>query len=305
MHREQLEYFARAYRHQSFIIAAEQVPMSAQGLAKAIHALETELGVPLFVVDTNGRRCPTAYADELMVFVGSFQHDYQHLLRSLERIRAQENNEIRLGSSLGILGVLGPDFLKGFTAAHPKITVVYNELADALCEAKLVDGSYDLAFTLAPFTEKFVTTALRSYGIYFWVNRSDALSQSKTLRLEDLGGRVVSIPGKDFKVYRTIIEEACLRGHSPAEVMPSSEIFWIYDFVVKNKGIGFTTEPLTNLSAFCSHEDVVPVFLEGVTWDFGISYLPSHCLTPSEQQLYNYCVSYAQQLSPSSVNAGS
>ena len=42
---EQLNYFELAYEERNFSAAARRVPCSPQGLTKAIHALEKELGV--------------------------------------------------------------------------------------------------------------------------------------------------------------------------------------------------------------------------------------------------------------------
>ena len=290
MYREQLEYFALAYRFQSFAVAAEHVPMSAQGLAKAIHALEVELGVVLFTLSERGHRLPTAYADELIVFVNHFATDYRRLQHALSRVRAQEGNIIRLGTSLGILGLFGPDFLNRFHAARSDIKVVYNELPDDLCEAGLREGVYDLAFTLAPYEERFVTTELYSSEICFWVHRKDPLSQKKSMALKDFEGRAVAIPGRDFKCYRNIILACEQIGIKIAQVVPSSEIFWIYEFVASGKGVGFSVRHLVELSIFKSRKDIAVLTLEGVTWSFGISYLPTHRLTSAEHQFYDYCI---------------
>ena len=53
MYREQLEYFALAYRLGSFSAAAKRVPMSPQGIAKSVRSLEGELGVTLFEAAAN------------------------------------------------------------------------------------------------------------------------------------------------------------------------------------------------------------------------------------------------------------
>ena len=68
MNTNQIDYFLKAYRERSYTAAAKLVPMSAQGLTKAIHSLEGELGIPLFENDANGRIKPTPYAEEFKVF---------------------------------------------------------------------------------------------------------------------------------------------------------------------------------------------------------------------------------------------
>ncbi len=54
MHSEQLRFFKLLYQIRNASAAARLIPMSPQGLMKSIRSLETELGVPLFIIDKNG-----------------------------------------------------------------------------------------------------------------------------------------------------------------------------------------------------------------------------------------------------------
>ena len=68
MNSEQLKYFELTYQERNYSAAARMVPVSPQGLTKAIRALEKELGVTLFEPDSNGMPQPTPYAQELYEF---------------------------------------------------------------------------------------------------------------------------------------------------------------------------------------------------------------------------------------------
>ena len=48
-----LQYLEALYQNRSFIKAAEQIPMSTQGLRKAIHSLESELGITIYTTMKN------------------------------------------------------------------------------------------------------------------------------------------------------------------------------------------------------------------------------------------------------------
>ena len=63
-----MDYFLKAYQERNYTAAAKLVPMSAQGLTKAIHSLEGELGVPLFTAGDGGKVNPTPYAEEFRAF---------------------------------------------------------------------------------------------------------------------------------------------------------------------------------------------------------------------------------------------
>ncbi|NTU89961.1 MAG: LysR family transcriptional regulator [Actinobacteria bacterium] len=291
-----MKYFALAYQTHSFSAAAERVPMSVQGLAKAIRSLESELGVTLFITDKNGARIPTLYADELYQFSRTWDSGYQILQESILRIRAHEKHEIRLGTSLGIIGLFGPDFLNTFHQEHPDILVTYSETNDAICDEALLRGSYDLALILSPYPKDFITTELYSEPVYFWVRADNPLSAKKSLTLDDLSGCSIAIPGRGFKCYESIITACIARGAEPKEVIASSEIFWLYEFALSGRGIGFTLPHLANLPFFSKEDSIVSIPLEDVSWHFGISYLPSHSLSKPEQLFYDHCIAYSKKL---------
>jgi DNA-binding transcriptional LysR family regulator len=296
MYSEQLDYFALAYHAHSFSVAAGKVPMSTQGLTKAIQKLESELGVSLFTQDSCGARVPTPYADELMRFVKIYSQSHDHLFERFERIRAQEHHTIRLGASLGIMGMLGDTFIEGFHARYPDLHVIYNEFPDAVCEAGLRAESYDLALTLAPYSEGMATTPLYSSDVWFWVNRANSLSNKKRLILSDLEDQIIVIPGKDFKCYHSIIGSCEEQGIKPKNVVPSSEIFWIYEFVLNGRGVGFSVDHLVALALFRQSDSVIALPLENMSWNFGLSYLSQHRLSEEEQFFYDYCVEYCQKI---------
>ncbi len=296
MNREQLGYFIVAYQLRSFAEAAARVPMSVQGFNKSIRTIETELGVTLFENDGHGMRAPTAYADELYKFAEKFESDYEMLLDEFDRVRSQERNVIRLGTSLGIIGLLGPDFLTNFHANHPNIRVEYDEIPDILCDKRLVQGAYDMTLMLYPYEESAVTTELYSSKICFWVRDDDVLTKKERISPADFAGRAIAMPGKEIKVYWRILAACEQAGIELEDISTSSEIFWIYNHTLCGKGPGFCVEHLIQLPVFARDEAIKSIPFDDMKWRFGVSYLPTHRLTSAEQTFYDYCVAYAQGL---------
>ncbi|WP_180326472.1 LysR family transcriptional regulator [Raoultibacter phocaeensis] len=301
MYTEQLDYFMLAYRLRSFSAAAKQVPMSSQGLTKSIRALENELGVTLFVVDANGGLKPTPFAEELAPFATQFEENRKRLAESFERIRARERHEIRLGTSLGIIGLLGPDFLESFHSANPDIRVTVNEDSDDVCEKNLARGAYDLAFTLAPYNPDFETEKLFATRVCFWVPSCDDLAQKRALSVADLAGHTIAIPGKDYKCYRSLLSTCQADGIEISEIVPSSEIFWLYEYALHGNGLGFTIEPHTKLAMFQTSDAVVALPCEGLSWRFGISHVKSRNLTPHEEAFRDYAIEFARTIAQGGI----
>ena len=169
MNGEQLRYFELAYRERNFSAAARLVPCSPQGMAKSIHALEKELGVPLFDTDEEtGLPTPTDYAHELFEFAAVYDSNLRLLRESFARIRGSERAQIRLACSLGVIGALGPEFLAGFAERHPNIELTYWEAADAQCERALLEGERDLGLVVGPYAPGMTVRELYRCPMYFW-----------------------------------------------------------------------------------------------------------------------------------------
>lgn len=282
-----MEYFTFVYQARNYSAAARMIPMSPQGLAKSIHSLESELGVSLFI-DVNGALTPTPYADTFLKYVNTWEQNHLMLKEEFDKIRAKEHHEIRLGTSLGIIGFIGTDFITTFEKKHPEISIVYNELNDTYCEEGLLRGTYDFAFTLAPYKKEFVTKELYATQVYLWINLKKSKSLSDKLSIEDLRDKSIAMPGKDFRIYETIMELCRSKGITLHEVYASNEIFWLYEYASQGKGFAFTLPHLMDLSVFAHNEDVTALPLDGVCWRFGISYVSSRQLLPHEKLFFEH-----------------
>ena len=296
MNSEQLKYFELTYQERNYSAAARMVPVSPQGLTKAIRALEKELGVTLFEPDSNGMPQPTPYAQELYEFTEVTSSNLRLMREAFNRIRGQELHELRLGCSLGVMGALGPDFLDGFRAMRPDVRVSYWETNDALCDEGLVHGNYDLALAVLPCSPEFQSVSLYKCPLYFWVNAADPLAHKDSLVLEDLRGYDLALPGEGFKCFDALCRLNEERSLDLGRIFEMSEIFQLYEFAARGRGVGFTARHHVNLSVFAHDDSVVAVPLAELSWGFGIERLRTHALDNAEQAFWNWCVSYAKRL---------
>lgn len=288
MMQDKYDYFMLAYDSPSFSAAAGKVPMSPQGFAKAVRNLERELGVPLFAVEEDGTRRATPYADELYEYAKRMRAERNLLASAFERISSSGYVELRIACSLGVPGLLGSGFLDGFLKQHPDVSITLNEMPDSMCESVLRDGLYDLALTVTSPVDDFDSHELYSSPVSYWVRNDDPLSERAVLELEDLAQRHLAIPGDDFKCYRDLVGRFEREGVRPPEIVKYSEIFWIYEFVLRGEGIGFTLPHLAALEVFKGSEAVVAVPARGFIWGFGVSHLKAHTLGPREEYLIAY-----------------
>ncbi|MDR1357859.1 MAG: LysR family transcriptional regulator [Coriobacteriales bacterium] len=292
MRSEQLEYFVSVYREQSFARAARKIPITPQGVIKAVRALEKEFAVPLFTSGKGQTLRPTPYADELFELATLFHDKLEALETSFAHMRSRERREIRMGLASGIPGFLGSDFLTGFKTQHPEITVVADEVPDVACDEGLLQEKYDLALTILPTKGALDTLPLYSCAIGVWVHARSRLARKEAVEIADLARHRLATPGKGFKSYDAITAQCLDRDIVPRELITTTEMFWIYEFVRCNRGMGTNTEHLLSVPAFCADAEVLSLPFEDLRWSIGLSKRTSRNLDYAETALYNYCVAF-------------
>lgn len=296
MNTEQFRYFAILYDGLSYPTAAKKIPMSTQGLIKAIRKLQLDLGVELFTQNETGALTPTSFADELINYVRGWSKDWECLLESFDRVRAQEQHMVRLGASMGVLGLFGPAFFSELKRLHPDITVNYQEGDDDKTDTGLRDGLFDLAVTLYPYDDHFITTELFSTPIAFWVHKNDPLSRQVSISVQDLQRRSLAWPSKGYKIYETINEKCSEQDVKLLNIYESEQMFVIHDYVRRGEGLGFTLPQINAHSAFSGDENTVCVPSEDIILRCGLSRLPTRVLSPHEQRFYDFCVTHTRYL---------
>ena len=296
MNTEQLHYFELAYGERNFSAAARRVPCTPQGLTKAIHALEKELGVTLFNIDpATGSPVPTDFAHELFEYVCVMNSNRRLLADSFDRIRGQEHRLIKLGCALGIIGALGPEFLGGFKALHPNVDVDYHEANDRSADDCLERGDADLGLGIAPYRDGFIYRELYRCPVYYWVRRGHPLWGRDVLSYEDLAGCDVAIPGAGFKCHDRLLERTSKAGAKLGQVFEMSEIFQLYDFAENGKGLGFSVEHLVRLPIFNRNDDVRAIPVDDEGWGFGVQRTATHALGEAEAAFWSWCCDYCAQ----------
>jgi len=275
--------------------------MTLQGLIKAIKSLEQQYDVPLFIADENGVLVPTNYADELYGFAEKWDQNSIALEESFNRIRSLENHMIRLGSCLGIMGNLGSPFLEGFKRLNPDIAIQYGEHSDFSCDKGLLLGSYELALTMAPFDQSFITMEMFSDNFIFWINKKNPLSmKTEGLHLEDLRNQNIAIPGEGYKCYDTFIMRGNCEGINFGRIFQTAEMFQIFGYALYDHGIGMGIESLTDLEVFQKEEVVAIPYLDA-KWRYGLSHLSAHTLTSIEQRFCEYCLDFSKRSQGSGI----
>lgn len=291
MNSNQLRYFSVVYEKRSLSAAAKAIPMSHQGLAKALDKLESELGVVLF--NTVGHSLsPTRYADSLYDFGQECAQLHQKMCNEFAKIDALTKGELHLGASTGVFGFLGEGFVKGFLAANPGIKIVELELPDLLCDDTLENGSFDLALTVYPFDDRFSTMEMYRCDRCVWVSVADPLASRESLTFKDLQGYTLATMGPSFKNYTDLTSILEREGIEPTSIECAAEMLWLYKHAGQAGRATFTVPHIVEF--FRDNHSIVGKTIIGIPWGFGISWRKGHTLSESERLFVDYCLLYSK-----------
>ena len=279
---ERSNYFMLAYDAPNFSAAAAQVPMTPQGFTKVIKNLERDLGVPLFETDEHGVRRPTAYGDEYYQYAKHLQSARTQLESSFQRISNEGRINLNVACAVGIPGLFGADGIQGYSEKNANVSISFSELPDALCDSLVRGGFFDVGITIQP-TEGLSSVNLTSSPAMIWVNTDDPLSSRESLSHEDIMGRRIAMPGKDFHVYDILLRGFEERGLDTPDIVEYAEMFWTYYFVISGKGLGWTLPHLAKLDIFTSADNVVAIPFEGFSWQVCFTWPEGRTLTTRER----------------------
>ncbi len=291
----QIDYFMKAYDERSYTAAAKLVPMSAQGLTKAVHALEGELGVPLFRAAEGGKVSPTPYAEEFRAFCLEWRDARDRMQAAFRRLDGQASETIRLAASIGSFSLLGMDLISGFRKEREGVDVCCDDLPDLKVEEALRDGSDTLGITVLPTGDGLATVPLASCDRYVWVSADDPLAARGEVCIRDLEGRSVALVGPTFKNYGLLLDALDREGVRVADITTLSEMTWLHQFAKSGSGVAFTARSV--LPLYEDDRDVVALLFRGMPYEVGISWLATHRLTDAEEAFVAACRRRGTELS--------
>lgn len=289
-----LQYFATLYRTLNYSKSAKIIPITYQGLKKAIRALEQELDVRLFEQGANNDLIPTEQADMLYERIRLWNLDTRRLEESLAAVSFSQRKVVRLGTTDGTHGYFGLGMEEAFAAEHPSLTLKVVEYADLIIDQALLDCEFNLALTVAPFNPAFETTTLASTPYIAWVSKEHRLAGREKLLPEDFDGETLITLDTNVKIPEHFQNLFDRMGVQLRSTIDCSEVIWIYIYALENCGLGLCVEHVGD--ALLGNEGVVAIPIEcDASWTFGVSHLRDHVLTEDEQAVVDFLVRRAAE----------
>ena len=147
MQLQQLRYFVAVAELRHFTRAAERVGVAQPSLSKQIHALEAELGTPLF---ERAEVSLTAAGDALLPIAQRILADVDAAHREVQDLIGLRRGRVRLGATPSLCVSLVPGLLRPFHDRHPGVELHIHESGSQDLVRELGRGELDLALVVRP-----------------------------------------------------------------------------------------------------------------------------------------------------------
>jgi DNA-binding transcriptional LysR family regulator len=146
---QQLVYFVAVAETLHFTKAAQRAHVAQPSLSKQVHALEVELGAPLFG-RARGNITLTPAGEALLPVAKRILSDVDTARLEVAELVGLRRGRVRLGATPSLwVGVLA-DVLRRFHDAYPGIQLRVQESGSRDLTAALIDGELDLALIIVP-----------------------------------------------------------------------------------------------------------------------------------------------------------
>ncbi|MEV4756612.1 LysR substrate-binding domain-containing protein [Micromonospora sp. NPDC049559] len=151
MQLHQLKYFVAVAELRHFTQAADSVGITQPSLSKQIHALEADLGAPLFE-RVRGNIALTAAGEVLLPLAKRILADVETARREVQELVGLRRGRVRLGATPSLCTALAPEVLRRFRDAHPNVDLRVEEGGSQDLVRDLLRGELDLAMIILPAT---------------------------------------------------------------------------------------------------------------------------------------------------------
>ncbi|GAA2217523.1 LysR family transcriptional regulator [Micromonospora olivasterospora] len=149
MQLHQLRYFVAVAEVRHFTHAADLVGITQPSLSKQIHALENDLGAPLFE-RVRGNIALTAAGEVLLPLAKRILADVETATREVQELVGLRRGRVRLGATPSLATSLAPPVLRRFRDAHPNVDLRVEEGGSQDLVRDLLRGDLDLALIIMP-----------------------------------------------------------------------------------------------------------------------------------------------------------
>jgi DNA-binding transcriptional LysR family regulator len=184
----QVEAFLAVGTFGGFRRAADALRVTQPAISARIRALETSLGVPLFVRSKTGLALSAAgrafrpHAEQLL-------HAAASARQAVHDLRPSSGSAIQLAAALSICTYLLPDVLKRFQSAHPKVMITVRSGHSREVLEMVLAGQADIGIARSLHHPGVETLSLRDDPLVLVARPESEIARARRALLEEVAGQ--------------------------------------------------------------------------------------------------------------------
>ena len=287
-----LRAFATIADAGGFARAASRLNLSQPALSRQIHALEAELGVPLF--DRIGRRIQlTAEGEDLLRRSRRLLADVESLGERARSLKAGESGILRVAATPQVIENMLAEFLTQYRRRHPGVEVHLVEDGGVRLHGRLERGDVHLAMTATVGT-RFHDRLLYPMHLLAALSPAHRLGRRAVLEIEELADEPLLLLRREFG-SREWFDAACqVDNIRPHVLLESAAPHTLIALAATGYGIAIIP---SNAQAPRGIVRAVPVVHRGASvgrWAH-IAWDPQRFLAPYAEQFVEELARYCQR----------
>ncbi|MEU6207563.1 LysR family transcriptional regulator [Micromonospora sp. WP24] len=236
----QLRYFVAVAEVRHFTQAADIVGITQPSLSKQIHALEGDLGAPLFE-RVRGNIALTAAGEVLLPLARRILADVDTATREVQELVGLRRGRVRLGATPSLATSLAPPVLRRFRDAHPAVDLRVEEGGSQDLVRDLLRGDLDLALIIMPAQGADpglrVDPILRESLVVASAADPETGPTGGELRITDLRDRPMVMFREGYDLRDATIQACRAAGFEPTFAVDGGEMDAVLSFVEAGLGI--------------------------------------------------------------------
>ena len=240
MQLHQLRYFVAVAEVRHFTQAAEQVGITQPSLSKQIHALETDLGAPLFE-RVRGNISLTPAGEVLLPLAKRILADVDTATREVQELVGLRRGRVRLGATPSLATSLAPPVLRRFRDAHPTVDLRVEEGGSQDLVRDLLRGDLDLALIIMPSAGidpgLRADPILRESLVVASVDPLPVTSATGELRITDLRDQPLVMFREGYDLRDATLQACREAGFEPSFSVDGGEMDAVLSFVEAGLGV--------------------------------------------------------------------
>ncbi|MEU4477436.1 LysR family transcriptional regulator [Micromonospora sp. NPDC023966] len=240
MQLHQLRYFVAVAEVRHFTQAADLVGITQPSLSKQIHALETDLGAPLFE-RVRGNIALTAAGEVLLPLAKRILADVETATREVQELVGLRRGRVRLGATPSLATSLAPPVLRRFRDAHPTVDLRVEENGSQDLVRDLLRGDLDLALIIMPSTGTDpglrADPILRESLVVASVDPLPAVTERGEVRITDLRDVPLVMFREGYDLRDATLQACRAAGFEPTLSVDGGEMDAVLSFVEAGLGV--------------------------------------------------------------------